>query len=297
MREKYKLKGQIKTVSNIACEYIITSDKEFFERIGEAETKRYFEESYKFVCNYKNLGEENILSAVVHLDEGTPHMHLVFVTVVHTKDKKENRIDKICSRDFWKGRDSYRILQNNFYDYITSKGFELDRGVKAEETGAKNIRIEELKKITNYQKTKQVLNEINYELPEVPKLSDIKKVMLNRDEKIYEKIIKPKDELINELFTNNTKLRVELFRQVRLVNKAEKYENEKEEILADNRALHKEVNEIEHEYIVKTRNLETEYKELKEELKQDYERKARTIENIYEDGIYKLEKENSYLHK
>ena len=61
--------------------------------------------------------------------------------------------------------------------------------------------------------------------------------------------------------------------------------------------LHKEVNEIEHEYIVKTRNLETEYKELKEELKQDYERKARTIENIYEDGIYKLEKENSYLHK
>lgn len=61
--------------------------------------------------------------------------------------------------------------------------------------------------------------------------------------------------------------------------------------------MHKEVNEIEHEYIVKTRNFETEYKELKEELKQDYERKARTIENIYEGEIYKLEKENSYLHK
>ena len=142
-------------------------------------------------------------------------------------------------------------------------------GIEVEETGAKNIRIEELKKITNYQKTKQVLNEIKYELPEVPKISDIKKVMLNRDEKIYEKIIKPKDELINELFTDNTKLRVELSKQVRLVNKAEKYENEKEEILADNTALHKEVDEIEHEYIVKTRNLETEYKELKEELKQE----------------------------
>lgn len=77
----------------------------------------------------------------------------------------------------------------------------------------------------------------------------------------------------------------------------EKYENEKEEILADNRALHKEVNEIEHEYIVKTRNLETEYKELKEELKKDYERKARTIENIYEDGIYKLEKEERQKEK
>ena len=39
LKEKYDLKGQIKTVSNIACEYIITSDKKFFEKIGEEETK------------------------------------------------------------------------------------------------------------------------------------------------------------------------------------------------------------------------------------------------------------------
>lgn len=261
LKKENDLKGHIKSNSIIMCEMLFTSDKEFFDNIGDKETKRYFEESYKFVCNYKNLGEGNILSAVVHLDEGTPHMHLVFVPVIHTKDKEGNQIDKICSRDFWKGRDSYRILQNNFYDYITSKGFNLERGLPIEETGAKNIRIEELKKITNYEKTKQVLNEINYELPEVPKLSDIKKVMFNRDEKIYEKIIKPKDELINELFTDNTKLRVELSKQVRLVNKAGKYENEKEE------------------------------------LKQDYEIKTRKIENKYEDKIYELEKENSYLNK
>lgn len=43
IREKYNLKGQIKVVSNIACEYIITSDKEYFEKIGEDVTKRYFE--------------------------------------------------------------------------------------------------------------------------------------------------------------------------------------------------------------------------------------------------------------
>ena len=49
IREKYNLKGQVKTVSNIVCEYIITSDKEFFESIGEDKTKRYFETAYKFV--------------------------------------------------------------------------------------------------------------------------------------------------------------------------------------------------------------------------------------------------------
>ncbi len=77
LKEKYNLKGQIKTVSNIACEYIITSDKEFFDNIGEEEIKRYFETAYKFVCKYKDLGEQYILSAKVHMDEESPHMHLV----------------------------------------------------------------------------------------------------------------------------------------------------------------------------------------------------------------------------
>ena len=89
IKEKYNLKGQIKVVSNIACEYIITSDKEFFETIGEEEIKRYFETAYKFVSEYKNLGEQYIMSAKVHMDEETPHMHLVFIPVVHTQDKKK----------------------------------------------------------------------------------------------------------------------------------------------------------------------------------------------------------------
>ena len=71
MREEYNLKGQIKTVSNIACEYIITSDKQFFETIGEEETKRYFETAYQFVTEYKNLGEQYIMSAKVHMNEET----------------------------------------------------------------------------------------------------------------------------------------------------------------------------------------------------------------------------------
>ena len=87
IRKKYDLKGQIKKVSNIACEYIITSDKDFFEKIGEDETKRFFEVAYQFVCEYKNLGEQYILSAKVHMDEETPHLHLIFIPVVHTKDK------------------------------------------------------------------------------------------------------------------------------------------------------------------------------------------------------------------
>ncbi len=58
LKEKYDLKGQIRSNSIILCEMIFTSDENFFDKIGEQETRRYFEESYNFICNYKNLGEK-----------------------------------------------------------------------------------------------------------------------------------------------------------------------------------------------------------------------------------------------
>ena len=71
LKKENNLKGQIKETSVIVCELLMTSDKDFFDKIGENETKRYFKECYNFVSQYKNLGEENIISAVVHLDEFT----------------------------------------------------------------------------------------------------------------------------------------------------------------------------------------------------------------------------------
>lgn len=155
LRNEYHLKGQIKTTSNIACEYIITSSKEFFEEIGEAETKRYFETAYKFVANYKNLGEQYIISAKVHMDETTPHMHTVFLPVVHTKDKNGNPIEKLSCSDFWKGKNSYKNLQDNFHSYMVRSGFDLERGKNHEN---EHIPIEKLKVITNHEVQKYKLN-------------------------------------------------------------------------------------------------------------------------------------------
>ena len=138
------LQCHLRSNSIIMCQMIFTSDQSFFDKIGEAETKRYFDECYKFICNYKKLGEKNIISAVVHLDEGAPHMHLMFVPVVHTKDKEGNDIDKICARDFWKGRDSYRKLQDAYFYHVKSKGFDLERGMFVEDTDRKHYTVEEL---------------------------------------------------------------------------------------------------------------------------------------------------------
>ena len=275
LKEKYNLKGQIKTVSNIACEYIITSDKQFFEEIGEEETKRYFETAYKFVAEYKNLGEQYIMSAKVHMDEETPHMHLIFLPVVHTQDKKGNNIDKLACSEFWKEKDSYRRLQDAFYQYMTSHNFELERGVPKEETGREHLDIKEYKEITNFDKTKEKLQNMKLELPDVPEIDDIKMVRWSkkRDEKILEDIIKPKDDLINKLYENNLQMHQQLLRQAKMVEEAEKYQKERNKIMADNRDLHKQVD-----------NIKAEYKEKEDNLEWKYDYKIKT-----------LEKENSYL--
>lgn len=297
IREKYDLKGQIKTVSNIVCEYVITSDNDFFKRIGEKETKRYFDECYKFICNYKNLGEKNIISAVVHLDEGVPHMHLMFVPVVHTKDKDGNDIYKICARDFWKGRDSYRKLQDAYFNHLKSKGFDLERGMFVEDTDRKHYTVEEYKKITNYENTKKILNEIKLELPEVPTITDISKFSLKRDEKILEEIIKPKDDLIKELYKNNLSLHKELSKQSKVVDEAEKYQKERDKILADNKELNNTVKYLEHEYKKKNNTLDLKFENRKRELEQEFENKEFDIEYKYKRKIKTLEKENSHLYK
>lgn len=149
------LKGRIIKTTNIACEFIITSDKDFFEKIGPKETKRYFQTAYNFVANYKNLSEKYILSAKVHMDESTPHLHLVFVPVVHAKDKKGNTIEKIACSEYWKGKDSYKRLQDDFYKYIIDNGFDLERGQSKK---IEHLSTEKLKQITNYDNIKYELS-------------------------------------------------------------------------------------------------------------------------------------------
>ena len=255
IREKYNLKGQVKTVSNIVCEYIITSDKEFFESIGENETKRYFETAYKFVCEYKNLSEQYILSAKVHLDEETPHLHLAFIPVVHTTDKKGNAIDKIACSEFWKAKDSYIQLQNAFYSYITENGFDLERG---KSSSREHLSVKDYKEITNYEKSKQTLKDIKIELPNVPSIKDFGKLTAKRDEKIQKEIIEPKDQIIDMLYSDNTKLHQELAKQINAIDKAEKLENERHSILQEKLNLENKCARLEKDF----HNKELEFKRI-----------------------------------
>ena len=274
IRKEYNLKGQVKTVSNIVCEYIITSNKALFETIGEDETRRYFETAYKFVCEYKDLGEQYILSAKVHMDEETPHMHLVFIPVVHTTDKNGNNIDKIACSEFWKAKDSYRQLQDAFYKYMVANHFELERGNPSEKV---HLSVEDYKNITNFEKSKTLLQDVKMDLPDTPDITSFKKISKKRDEKILEEIIKPKDKAIQELKEQNFLLTMALNKQIKTVDKAIKYEKDIKPILDENAEFKEKCEVLEINYNAK----------IQEE--------TRKIENKYEEQISYLENENNFL--
>ena len=153
-------------------------------------------------------------------------------------------------------------------------------------------KIENLKKLTNFENTKKVLNNIKLELPEVPELKSIKKVMINRDEKIMNEIIKPKDNLINQLHQENMELHKELSKQAIVIEEDEKYQKERDKITADNENLHNTVKLLEHEYKKKSNILDLKFDNRKRELEQEFD-----IRYEYKNKIKSLEKENHHLHK
>ena len=70
--------------SVMMVETLITASPEFMNSLPPEEQKAYFQTALDFIS--ERVGKQNILSAVVHMDERTPHMHLCFVPL--TPDNK-----------------------------------------------------------------------------------------------------------------------------------------------------------------------------------------------------------------
>jgi hypothetical protein len=107
------------------CGLIVSSDSAFFKDLPPEETKRFFEVSKDFLTKF--VGEKNVISAMVHMDEKTPHMHFLHVPV--TKDGRLNA-NAIYTRE------SLKTLQAELPQYLRDRGFVIQRGIE-QEPGAK----------------------------------------------------------------------------------------------------------------------------------------------------------------
>ena len=94
------------------------------------------------------FGKENIVSAVVHMDEWRPHMHIMFVPIVKGVSEKTNKktgevtrkeVNKVRMSEVWKGFNSYGFYQDWFHAQMTAKGFDIDRGQRKIDGGKEYV--------------------------------------------------------------------------------------------------------------------------------------------------------------
>lgn len=98
-------------------EWIITSDKAFFENMNSNQIKDFFETAKNFFA--ERYGNSNIAYAMVHLDESTPHMHLGLVPMQN---------GKLSSKSLFGSRDQLKEIQEAFPKYLNEHGYSLQRG-------------------------------------------------------------------------------------------------------------------------------------------------------------------------
>ncbi len=108
-------KRKIKDDAVLITSFILGSDKEFFDGISPETQKRFFDDCAEFFA--ERYGKENVISAVVHLDESTPHLHFNLIPVTG---------GRLCAKVLF-DRTALRDLQTDFYEAVGKK-YCLERG-------------------------------------------------------------------------------------------------------------------------------------------------------------------------
>lgn len=150
-----------KSKNVIADELIFTASHTFFDNMSNEDIKNWANTCMEFV--YEDLGykKEQILHAIVHLDEETPHLHCVVVPLIKKFDKRTNTERyTISKKQYIKDKNHLSELQDKYHTRLVNKGYDLERGIKGSDT--KHQKVKEFKKTTRYYEQK--VNNLNCRL-------------------------------------------------------------------------------------------------------------------------------------
>ena len=131
-------------------EALVTATPEFFQGNKKSEIRTYFQEALTFL--QQNQDPKTIISAVVHMDEKTPHMHLSFVPL--TAD------GRLSAKEIVGNKKKLTQWQDKFWKHMVRKYPDLERGESASQTGRDHIPPRVFKEMTRLTKQKAKLEEL-----------------------------------------------------------------------------------------------------------------------------------------
>ena len=146
---------RVRKDSVTAVEVLITASPEFFEGKSRKEIREFFAYAVEFMKSKQN--PDTYISAVVHVDEKTPHLHLCFVPI--TPD------GRLSAKEIIGNKKRLTKWQDEFWSCMVKKYPDFERGESASQTGRTHIPPRLLKQAArlNRQKDKlvQLLSEMN----------------------------------------------------------------------------------------------------------------------------------------
>ena len=209
-------------------EVLVTASPEFFKGKKKAEIKAYFQEALDFIQQHQN--PRTIISAVVHMDEKTPHMHLCFVPL--TEDKR------LSAKEIVGNKKKLTWWQDEFWKHMVGKYPDLERGESASETGRTHIPPRLFKEAVHLNRMKdQIMAILNDSNP------------FNKKSKV-EELETLLDKYVPGVEAMRTKLK--------------KYDKTYKELTAENAELEKELNSASRESIQKKLEIQRKLSELDE---------------------------------
>lgn len=163
---------------------LITASPEFFWDMTHEKMVEYFQRAVDFMRN--RIRPNMIFSAVVHLDEKTPHLHLCFVPL--TED------NRLTAKEILGNRVKLSKWQDEFHEFMVKFYPDIERGTSATLTNRKHIP-------SNIFKSAAKLEKMQAEIEEV-----LKKTNLTNASKNSQKAIKLIETWVPMVETFETKI-------------------------------------------------------------------------------------------
>lgn len=106
-----EVKVQKRKDVNVMCDWVVTVPKNLINK----KHSKFFKESYNFLC--ERYGKNNVISAYVHMDEKTPHLHFSFIPV--TEDNKKGGF-KVSAKELITRQD-LKTFHQDLEQYLEKK--------------------------------------------------------------------------------------------------------------------------------------------------------------------------------
>ena len=165
---------RVRKDSVTAVEVLITASPEFFEKKSRNEIQEFFNYAVEFMKSKQD--PETYISAVVHVDEKTPHMHLCFVPI--TSD------GRLSAKEIIGNKKRLTQWQDEFWSHMVKKYPDFERGESASLTGRTHIPPRLFKQAARLTRQKDKLMELISEMNPLNAKTKSKEIVALLDEYI-----------------------------------------------------------------------------------------------------------------